>query len=227
MPAAARRSCDREGNYILNAGAGLATLLILGAGGHGRVVADAALRDGRWASVRATDRDADRCQGELLPGVALEQIGTALTDGVTGPVHIAIGMAGARQAEALAVGIARLVTVTHPFASVTAHASLGAGCFVAAQAVVAPRVKLGTSVIVNHGAVVDHDCEVGDYTHIAPGAALGGNVRIGRRVLVGTRACVLPGICICDDVTVGAGAVVHVDIAQPGTYAGVPIRRVR
>lgn len=200
------------------------TLLILGAGGHGRVVADAALAQGAWGSVRATDRDLAKCRGELLPGIPAAPLEHAF-DGVSA-VHVAIGSAGAREREAGALQLP-LATVLHPRACVSPHAQLGPGCFVAAQAVVAPAARLGVAVIVNHGAVVDHDVEVGDFSHVAPLVALGGAVRIGRRVLVGSGAQVLPGVRIADDVVVGAGAVVHGDIDVAGVYAGVPARRVR
>ena len=91
----------------------------------------------------------------------------------------------------------------------------------------AAGAQLGVGVIVNHGAVVDHDCEVGSFSHIAPRAALSGAVRVGSRVLLGTGACVLPGLSICDDVVVGAGAVVHEHLTQAGVYAGVPARRIQ
>lgn len=199
------------------------TLTILGAGGHGRVVADAAQCEG--ASVRATDRDPARCSGELLAGVALLPPDEALAGG--GPVHVAIGNAQARRAEAGRLQAARLATVVHPGASVSAHARVGAGCFIAARAVVAPRARLGAGVIVNHGAVVDHDCEVGDFSHIAPNAALGGGVQVGADVLVGAGAVVLPGVRICEGAVIGAGAVVNENVTQPGVYAGLPARRVR
>lgn len=203
----------------------MSTLLVLGAGGHGRVVADAALREGRWREVRATDRDAACCFGELLPGVSVSSPDMALP--AAAAVHIAIGNAQARQAEAQAVGAQRLASVIHPDASVSAHAEIGAGCFLAARSVVAPRARLGIGVIVNHGAVVDHDVEVGDFCHIAPNATLGGDVRLGRRVVVGSGASVLPGLDICDDATIGAGSVVNASITQVGVYAGLPARRVR
>ena len=142
-------------------------------------------------------------------------------------VHIAIGNAQARQAETQAVGAARLVSVIHPDASVSVHAEVGAGCFLAARSVVAPRARLGIGVIVNHGAVVDHDVEVGDFCHIAPNATLGGDVRLGIRVLIGAGASVLPGLEICDDATIGAGSVVDTSITQVGVYAGLPARKVR
>ena len=200
------------------------TLLILGAGGHGRVVADAALAQGRWAQVRVTDRDAVRVGEEVLPGLRVEPLAEAVA--ASTHVHVAIGSATSRQRECAAVDLP-LVSVIHPHASVSPHAVLGEGCFIAARAVVAPGARLGTSVIVNHAAVVDHDVQVGDFSHIAPGVTLGGKVQVGARVLVGAGANVLPGVRIADDVVVGAGAVVRGDIDAPGVHAGVPARRVR
>lgn len=200
-------------------------LVILGAGGHGRVVADAALAQGAFARVWATDRDAQRCQGELLPGVRIVPLPEATR--LPCALHVAIGAGAAREREAAAFQGHPLTTVIHPRAAVSPHAQVGAGSFVAAQAVVAPGARLGTAVIVNHGAVVDHDVQVGDFTHIAPLAALGGGARIGRHVLVGAGACVLPGVSVCDGATLGAGAVVPEPITEPGVYAGVPARRVK
>ena len=203
----------------------MASLLILGAGGHGRVVADAALAAGRWSRVFACDRDAARSHGDLLPGVMLMPLAQAMAVGV--PVHVAIGNAMHRERECAALQAGRLATVVHPSATVSRNATLAEGCFIAAQAVIAPGASLGSCVIVNHGAVVDHDVQVGEFSHIAPRAALGGGVVVGRRVLVGAGASVLPGIRIADDVVVGAGAVVIEHLDQPGVYAGVPARRLK
>ena len=202
----------------------MSTLLILGAGGHGRVAADAALCAGLWSRVIATDRNPDRCRGELLPGVALMPLAQALA--LADTVHVAIGDAAGRAREASALGTKPMATVIHPRASVSQHCAVAPGCLVAAQAVVAPGVRLGRAVIVNHGAVVDHDVEVGEFCHIAPLAALGGAVRIGSRVLVGSGASILPRIDVGDDVVIGAGAVVCADLGPSGRYAGVPARRL-
>lgn len=200
-------------------------LVILGAGGHGRVVADAALAEGAFADVLASDRDPQRCRGELLAGVRIVPLPEA--QGLPCALHVAIGSGAAREREAASFGARVLATITHPRAVVSPHAQVGAGSFIAAQAVVAPGARLGTAVIVNHGAVVDHDVQVGDFTHVAPLAAIGGGARIGRHVLVGAGACVLPGVSVCDGVTLGAGAVVPQPITQPGVYAGVPARRIQ
>ncbi len=203
------------------------TLVILGAGGHGKVVADAALAQGAWTRVVATDRNPAKCAGELIPDVVLMPLAQAmaLPDAV---FHVAIGGAEHRTKEArVALAGRSLATVTHPSASVSAHARVDEGCFLAAQCVVAPDAFVGACVIVNHGAVVDHDVQVHEFSHIAPRAALGGEARIGRSVLVGTGATVLPGVRICDGTVIGAGAVVREPITEAGVYAGVPARRVR
>lgn len=200
--------------------------MILGAGGHGRVVADAAALSGHWLRIVATDRDPARCRGELLPGVPLLPLEAALAL-PDAAFHVAIGLADARARESQALAGRESATVVHPAAAVSAHARVDAGCFIAAQAVVAPGARLAAAVIVNHGAVVDHDVQVGDFSHLAPRAVLGGHARIGSRVLVGAGASVLPGLSVCDACLVGAGAVVCASILEAGVYAGVPVRRIR
>ena len=186
-------------------------LLIFGAGGHARVVADALQQAHTDWPLTASDRNDRLCLGELLPGIPLAKV-DALGPW-TGALHVAIGDNRAREKESLALGLHQLVSVIHPRASVSPHARLAEGCFVAAQAVIAT-------------GAVDHDCTVGAFSHIAPGAVLGGGVRIGSRVLIGSGAVVQPGRSICDGAVIGSGAVVCHDIQQAGTYVGIPARRV-
>lgn len=208
------------------AAAAPASLLLFGAGGHARVVADAALlREGR-GRVFCSDRDALRCRGELVPGVDLLPFGDAMLKDFSA-VHIAIGSNAAREREAGAWGHERLATVMHPAALASPRAAIGRGCFVAAGAIVGPGAVLEMGVIVNHGAVVDHDVELGAFCHVAPNATVGGGARVGRRVLVGAGAVVLPGVVIADDVVIGAGAVVMAPLLSAGTYVGVPARRIQ
>ncbi|MFN3440379.1 MAG: NeuD/PglB/VioB family sugar acetyltransferase [Acidovorax sp.] len=199
-------------------------LLIFGAGGHARVVADAVQQAQTDWLLTATDRNDRLCTGELLPGIPLatmDSLGSWF-----GALHVAIGDNHAREKESLALGLRQLVSVVHPRSSVSPYARVAEGCFVASQAAVAPGAQLECGVIVNHAAVVDHDCIVAAFTHIAPGALLGGGVRIGSRVLVGSGATVQPGRTVCDGVVIGSGAVVCHDIDQAGTYLGIPARRV-
>ena len=204
----------------------MSSLLIFGAGGHGRVVADAALAAGQWLRVLASDRDPSRCNGELLAGV--RPAARLCRDGqLPGPSTSRSAMArpGHAKSPPCRRGCWPPSSIRKPACRGTR--ALAPGCFIAAQAVVGPNATLGVSVIVNHGAVVDHDVTVGDFSHVAPLAALGGGAKLGRRVLVGSGASVLPGVRVCDDVVIGAGAVVASDLAEPGTYAGVPARRLK
>ena len=199
-------------------------LLIFGAGGHGRVLVDAALLAHQWPRIVVSDRKLPENQSELLPGIHLLAVDAALALGPS--VHIAIGNNHFRQKEAGAWGHERLVSVVHPAAVVSVFSQIALGCFVAAGAVVGPSAQVGMGVIINHGAVVDHDVEVGAFSHIAPNASLGGHAKLGTRVLIGSGAVVLPLIEIGDDVTVGAGSVVNINLLEPGTYAGIPARKI-
>jgi sugar O-acyltransferase (sialic acid O-acetyltransferase NeuD family) len=200
------------------------TLLIFGAGGHGRVLVDAALLAHKWQRIVVSDRKLPENQSELLPGIRLLAVDAAVA--LDPSIHIAIGSNQFRQKEASALGYGRLVSVVHPAAVVSTFSSIGQGCFVAAGAIVGPLAQLGMAVIVNHGAVVDHDVEVGSFSHIAPNASLGGHAKLGQRVLIGSGAVVLPTIVIGDDVTVGAGSVVNANLLESGTYAGIPARKI-
>ena len=200
-------------------------LLLFGAGRHGRVVADAALLKNSWYRIVASDRDPAACQPAFLPGVEILELEFAL--GLHPEIHVAIGNNLSREREGIFFGVDRLVCVVHPAANVSPFSQRGSGCFIAAGAVVAPGARLGRGVIVNHGAVVDHDVQVGDFSHIAPNATLGGAVSVGRRVLIGAGAVVVPSMVVSDDVIVGAGAVVIHPLTAPGTYAGVPARKIQ
>ena len=115
------------------AAAAPASLLLFGAGGHARVVADAALLCEGRGRIFGSDRDPLRCRGELVPGVDLLLVGDAMLRDLSA-VHIAIGSNAAREKEAGAWGHERLATVMHPAAMVSPLAAIGRGCFVAAGA---------------------------------------------------------------------------------------------
>jgi sugar O-acyltransferase (sialic acid O-acetyltransferase NeuD family) len=200
-------------------------LCIVGAGGHARVVADAALA----AGIVAPDMlwfadDRPELHGRSLLGAPVIGGVSAIKHGMR--FHVAIGSGETRfrlQAQLVALG-AVPVTVIHPRAVVSVHASVGAGSFVAAGAIVGPQVVLGDGVIVNHNAVIDHDCQVSSWTHIAPQAALGGSVQIGELTIVGAGSTVLPGKRLGARLVVGAGSVVVRNAPEGVVIMGVPAR---
>jgi sugar O-acyltransferase (sialic acid O-acetyltransferase NeuD family) len=197
-------------------------ILIVGAGGHGKVVADALSASRAKLNIYFVD-DAPSTHGlTLLDFKVVGYLESVLT--AKDLVHIAVGNNYIRERIYSKLKSTMFLKVTHPRASISQWAKLGGGCFIAANAIIGPDVMLGYGVVVNHGAIVDHDCVVGNFSHIAPGASLAGNVRIGARVLVGAGARILPGISVGDDVTVGAGAVVVNDIAPSLTVMGIPAK---
>ncbi len=200
-------------------------LAVLGASGHGKVVADSALLFG-WSEIIFFD---DSWPQKKVVG-RWQIIGTsdsmlkeaAEFDGAI----IAIGNNQTRLkifAYLKNAGF-NLVTLIHPHAVVSPNAKVAPGSVVFAGAVVNIDAVVGECVIVNTGATVDHDCVLEDGVHIAPGAHLSGNVQVGAGSWVGVGACVKQGIRIGRQVTVGAGAVVIADIADGLTVAGNPAR---
>lgn len=202
------------------------TLLLIGAGGHARVVCDTLEQIDGTMNIDIRD-DNPAMHGALLLGrTVTAPVGEAARD--AGSVHVAIGNNSHRLAwcSKLQQQGRSLHSIVHPRATVSPRARVGEGCFVAANAVVAVNAVVGPGCIVNHGAVVDHDCAIGACAHIAPNATLGGGVRVGEGVLIGAGAVVLPNLTIGEWAVVGAGAVVLHDVAPRTTVVGVPATSV-
>jgi len=201
-----------------------ARALLVGAGGHGKVVADALQAAGLAWTLCFVD-DSEALRGQSLIGLpVLGSLQAVLQAGDR--VHVAIGSNAVRRRLVAGLDRNQLLTVQHPRAMVSAHARVGLGSFVAAGAVLGPCAVLGEGVILNHGAVVDHDCVVEDFCHVAPLASLAGNVRLGAGVLVGAGARLLPGVRVGAGAVIGAGAVVLNDVAPGTTVVGVPAREM-
>jgi sugar O-acyltransferase (sialic acid O-acetyltransferase NeuD family) len=204
----------------------MSSLLVLGAGGHGRVVADAAISTHQWDLIAFADDRADAAMRplglEVVGALAdLEQIGSRFD-------CVALGVGDNRTRLALYVRCLQagyaLPVVVHAAAAVSPRAAVGPGSVVFAQAAVNVGATLGPACIVNTGATVDHDCRLAEAVHISPGANLAGNVTVGGRAWIGIGACVRQGIRIGSDATVGAGSVVVADVEQGATVFGVPAR---
>ncbi len=203
-------------------------LVVVGAGGHGKVVLATAL-DAGVEVVSVLDDDRTKWGSSLLgaPVVGpVSEYARFLNESVY--FVLAIGENRLRQRLALVLDGLRWTTLIHPRAYVHPTAILGEGTVVFGGAVVQPFAEIGRHVIVNTGTVVEHDCRVGDWAHLASGVRLAGGVEIGEGAFLGAGAVVIPGKRVGKWSVVGAGGVVVRDIPNFSVAYGVPatVRRI-
>jgi len=199
-------------------------LVIIGAGGHGRVVADAARLSGQWVEIVFLD---DRYP-ELLSSGGFTVVG-AVSDVSSNnrpedAYIVAVGNAAARQTIVKRTGLAaeQFARVIHPSAIVADSAQLGHGVMVLAGVVINCDSQIEEHVIVNTASVVEHDCRVGAFTHLSPRSCLGGEVIIGEGCWIGIGALVLPLLQLGASSILGAGAVMTRSFDNGLTLVGVP-----
>ena len=202
-------------------------LAILGAGGHGSVVADCAERLG-WSQVVFFDDNpnAENPGPWELAGTGADLL-ASLTDFDAFIVGIGLNRIRLERQQALRAAGGRVATLIHPAATVSRHAVIGEGSVVFSGAVVNPGATVGQASILNTGCGIDHDDRLGDGVHVSPGAHLGGGVSVGEASWIGLGASVREGISIGSDVRVGAGAVVVRDVAAGLTVVGNPAREMK
>ncbi len=199
-------------------------LIIIGASGHGKVVADIAKNNGYTDIVFLDDNSAIKNNGSY------SVIGTTKCIAeLEGDVFVGIGNPSVRKRimEELISMNRTIPTLVHPNAVIGEDVTIGIGSAVMAGAVINPSTKIGKGVILNTCSSVDHDGTINDYVHIAVGAHVCGTVTIGEETWIGAGATVSNNIDICSKCVIGAGAVVVKNIEESGTYVGVPARFIR
>ena len=201
-------------------------LIIIGASGHGRIVADIALKMKRWSQILFLD---DNELMESALGIEIK--------GKTKEAHkyihdhdffVAVGNNKTRETlqNMLIDNSAEIATLIHPTAVIGEQVEIGKGTAVMAGTVINCCTRIGQGCIVNTGATIDHDNIIRDFVHISPGVHIAGTVTIGKRTWIGVGTVVSNNLSITGDCKFGAGSVIVKDIEDPGTYVGVPARRI-
>lgn len=197
-------------------------VLLLGAGGHAKVVISALQALDR-PILAALDDNQERWGTEIL-GVPVEGPMERVLELPDVLAVIAIGDNAVRRRLAERFSQVRWTSVVHPRAYVHPSVRLGAGSVLFAGAIIQPDVVIGEHAIINTGATVDHDCRLGAYVHVGPGAHLAGGVDVRDGVLLGVGSSIIPGRFIGEWTTVGAGGTVIHDLPAHVTATGVPAK---
>ncbi len=203
--------------------------ILVGAGGHGQVVADILLRvyegGARWKPIGFLDDDSSLI-GTAIMGLPVLGNISGLREVNHDAIVVTIGNNRTRAQifrSAQEEG-ERFVNAVHPTAVLAQDVRLGEGVMVCAHAVVNTGTVIGDNVILNTGCTVDHHNHIASHTHVAPGGHLGGNVRLGEGAMIGIGSAVIPGRFVGEWAVVGAGAAVVKDIPPHSTAVGVPAR---
>lgn len=203
-------------------------LAILGASGHGKVVADTAVQAG-WKIISFFDdcwpTPHDGQQNRIVGNTNLLIKERDNFDGII--VAIGNNQIRLRKTQELSRAGLPVTSLAHPFSYISNDVKIGEGTVIFAGAVVQPGTILGNASIVNTGATIDHDCNIAAGSHICPGAHLAGGVTVGMCTWVGIGSSIKQNICIGSDVTIGAGAVVIRNVPSDVTMFGVPARAVK
>lgn len=196
-------------------------LIVLGAGGHAKVVLDAAEQSGAYSQFSFVDphtRAQTLGRHQVFRKVSEVQSATHFV--------VAIGDNELRRNiffEAIGHGLLPS-TIVHPRAIVAPSASIGAGTVALAGVVINAEAIIGRNCIINTGAIVEHDCRIGDHVHVAPGSTMAGGVDVGDNSLIGVGSTVIPYMRVGANCTVAAGAVVVDNVEDGSTVFGVPAR---
>jgi sugar O-acyltransferase (sialic acid O-acetyltransferase NeuD family) len=206
-------------------------IVILGAGGHGRVVLDI-LQQAREHLIKGFLDSNPQLWGRRVDGVPVlggtDLLGELVGQGVDGAV-VAIGNNGIRRQFADLVDSAgmELINAVHPSANLARTVTVGCNVVIAAGALVCAHCQIGDSVILNTGCIVDHESMVGTAAHICPGVKLAGHVTVESGAFLGIGATVIQNLRIGYDAVVGAGSVVIQDVEPMTTVVGVPARAIK
>lgn len=201
-------------------------LLIIGASGHGKVVADIAMKMNQWDEIAFLDDDESI---DSIMGLSIIDTSKNMQLYIKEyEVFVAIGDNQIRKKvyEQLIVLDATIPNLIHPNAVIGRNVYIDIGTVIMAGVVINSGTKISKGCIINTGATVDHDNDIADFVHISPGAHLAGTVSVGEGTWLGIGSIINNNINITNRCIVGAGAIVVSEITETGTYVGIPAKRI-
>lgn len=201
-------------------------LLIIGASGHGKVVAEIALKMNKWKRVEFLDDDES-----VKSSLGIEVVGKskdAFNYILDSDIFVGIGNNQVREKlqNKLEDEGANIPILIHPNAVIGEYVELASGTVVMAGVVINCSTYIGKGCIINTGSTIDHDNLIEDYSHISPGVHLAGTVKVGQGSWLGIGSNVSNNVTISAHCIVGAGAVVVSDITEAGIYVGIPVKKI-
>lgn len=201
-------------------------LFIVGCGGHGRVVADIAIKSQKYDEIFFLD---DNPEFQSWQGIYVKGNCQFSEFQNADELIVAVGNNQIREElqEFYKIQGIKIATLIHPDVVIGMDVSIGDGSVVVAGAIINSGAKIGKGAIINTAASIDHDNYIGDFSHISIGVHLAGSVIVGKHVWIGAGATVSNNIKICNNVVVGAGTIIIRDIDESGTYIGVPARKLK
>ena len=207
-------------------------VVIIGAGGHGKVVLDI-LRHDVDAQIAGFIDDDAALHNSVIEGVAvlgsISSLPNLISRHKLDAAIIAVGdnKVRARLHDKVKEAGLILKKAIHSNALIARDVEIREGVVIAAGVVISTGTRIGDNVIINTGAVIDHDNVIEEYVHISPGVTLAGKVKVGRYSHVGLGVTVVQDLTIGENATVGAGAVVLDHIPASATAVGVPARVIK
>lgn len=200
-------------------------LMIIGSGGHGKVIANIAKDSAVWDEIVFLD---DKKKGESVAG--FDVVDKILNyDKYIDSYKFIVGIGNAIKRKKITKKLldskVELATIIHPSTILGIESSIGAGSVIMPGCIIGTSVLIGDSCIINSGTIIEHDCVLQDFVHLSPGVVLSGTVMISEGTWLGTGTKVINNVSISNDIIVGAGSVVINSLDESGTYFGVPAKK--
>lgn len=197
-------------------------LAIIGASGHGKVIADIAVKNG-YEDIVFLDDNPDVKQCGFYPVVGTPSEASTMD----ADIIVGIGNTQIRKRIMEKIKYSNIVSLIHPNAVIASDVKIGIGTVIMAGAVINSGTTIGKGCIINTCSSVDHDCILKDYVHVAVGSHICGNVNIDDDTWIGAGSTISNNVSVGSECVIGAGAVVVKDISEKGTYVGVPVRKMK